>query len=416
MTSTTPHDPYVALRNTEFRFYLVFRLIITLAIQIEAVIVGWQVYDLTQDALNLGLIGLAEAIPAIGVALYAGHLADIVNRKAIILTCYSILLACGVSLWFFAANMQTLPKDIVLWGVFITVFFTGIARGFVGPAVFGFLGQIVEKSIYKNAVTWSSNVWQSASVLGPAIAGFLYAEVGLEKTYIVQSSLVVVAFCCVLMIAAKPLPPHNKAEPVSSRIKEGLRFVFRNQLILSALSLDLFAVLFGGAVALLPVFAKDILQVGAEGLGILRAAPAVGAVSLATILAYKPIGRNAGKMLLWCVAGFGVATVGFALSTNFFLSIFFLFLTGAFDSVSVIIRSTLVQTLTPENMKGRVSAVNNIFIGSSNEIGAFESGVAARAMGTVPSVVFGGCMTILVVIVTAFAAKKLLQLDLNKIE
>ncbi len=410
------YDPYVALRNPEFRFYLFFRLFITLAIQIEAVIVGWQVYEITNDTFSLGLIGLAEAIPAITVALYAGHLADSKNRKHIILICLSILLVCGLALLTLTIYSKELPKNELLIGIYLVIFSTGIARGFMGPSTSAFMGQIVDKSIYKNAVTWSSNIWQSASVVGPAMAGLLYAYFGIINTYIIQVSLVAIALISMILIASKPISTYIVGERVRDRIKTGLNFVFSNQLLLSALSLDLFAVLFGGAVALLPVFAKDILQTGAEGLGFLRAAPAIGAVVMATVLAYQPIGKNAGKILLVCVAGFGISTILFAISTNFFLSLFCLFMTGAFDSVSVVIRSTLVQILTPDNMKGRVSAVNNIFIGSSNEIGAFESGAAAKFMGVVQSVIFGGGMTILVVLITGFSAKKLLSLDLTKIK
>jgi MFS family permease len=410
------HNPYIALQNQEFRLFLGLRLAVTLAIQIEAVAVGWQVYALTNDAFSLGLIGLAEAIPAIGVALYAGHLADISNRKHIMLCMISLLLFCGLGLWGLTTFGTSLPQSELLLGIYGLIFLTGVARGFLSPTTTAFMGQIVEKNIYKNAVTWSSNVWQSAFVGGSALAGLLYVKIGLENTYLVQVVLMAVGLFCLFGISSKPVSAYQAGEKISSRIKEGLKFVFRNQLLISALSLDLFAVLFGGAVALLPIFAKDILGVGAEGLGVLRAMPAIGAVSMAILLAYFPIGRNAGKILLWCVAGFGLATICFALSTNFFLSLFCLFMTGAFDSISVVIRSTLVQTLTPDNMKGRVSAVNSIFIGSSNEIGAFESGAAANIMGIVPSVIFGGCMTIIVVVVVAMSAKKLLHLDMKNVQ
>jgi MFS family permease len=409
------HDPYIALRNPEFRFFLALRLFITLAIQIEAVIVGWQVYEITQDALSLGLIGLAEAIPAITVALYAGHLADIGNRKHIILVCLLVLLLCGIALLTITTYSHIIPKNELLIGIYVIIFFTGVARGFMSPTTSAFMGQIVSQNIYKNAVTWNSNFWQSAAVVGPALAGLLYGYLGIQMTYSIQVILVILALIAISLIASKSVPAKIAGERVRDRIKEGLNFVFKNQLLLSSLSLDLFAVLFGGAVALLPIFAKDILHIGAEGLGFLRAAPAIGAVMTATFLAYKPIGKNASIILLFCVAGFGISTILFAISTNFLLSFFCLFMTGAFDSVSVVIRSTLVQLLTPNHMKGRVSAVNNIFIGSSNEIGAFESGAAAKLMGVVQSVIFGGSMTILVVLITSFSAKKLLKLDLSTV-
>ncbi len=311
------YNPYSTLENKEFRFFLGLRLAVTLAIQIEAVVVGWQVYDLTKDAFSLGLIGLAEAIPAICVALYAGHLADVSNRKHIMVVVLSLLLFCGIGLWGLTTFGKALPQGELLLGIYAIIFLTGVARGFLSPTTTAFMGQIVDKSLYKNAVTWSSNVWQTAFVVGSAVAGLLYASIGIEHTYLVQVGLLVVGLFCLLNIASKPIPHYVKGESISTRIGEGLRFVFRNQLLISALSLDLFAVLFGGAVALLPIFAKDILNVGATGLGVLRAMPAVGAVCMALWLAYRPIGKNAGKILLWCVAGFGLATVAFGFSTNF---------------------------------------------------------------------------------------------------
>ena len=407
------HDPFSVLRIKEFRLFVLARLVITIALQIEAVIIGWQIFKITNDTLSLGLIGLSEAVPSILVALYAGHFADITNRKRIIQVTVFILLLCSLSLAFLAMDSNAGLLQRTTFPLYLVIFLSGVARGFLYPANFAFMPQLIERKDYPRAISWSSAAWQTGAVAGPAISGLIYALCDFRNTYIVVAGLVFIAFILYTLIPSKPIPPYNPDLSMKEKIKEGLRFVAGNQVILGAITLDLFAVLFGGAVALLPAFAKDILFVGAEGLGFLRAAPAIGAIIMAIYLAYKPMQHNAGKKLLWSVAGFGLCMIAFALSENFYLSCALLVLSGIFDSVSVIIRSTLIQTLTPDNMKGRVSAVNNIFIGSSNEIGAFESGVAARLMRTVPSVIFGGCMTLLVVSITAGTAKQLRRLHLT---
>ncbi|WP_019948405.1 MFS transporter [Hymenobacter aerophilus] len=415
------HDPYAALRLPDFRRYLLARISLTLATRIMGLVIGWQIFKLTNDPLALGLIGLAEAVPSIGVSLYAGHVADSVNRKNIIVATVGGLLLCATALWLLAspAGLQLLARDafytLPLYGV---IFVSGIARGFMGPATFSFMPQLLpDREHLANAITWNSTTWQAASVLGPAIGGYLIAHLGIANAYLTATGLLVVALGLFASIAPRPLPaPVGAKEDLKTSVLSGIRFIWGNQLILAAISLDLFAVLFGGAVALLPIFAVDILKVGAAGLGHLEAAPAVGSVLTATLLTYFPLYRHAGRKLLWAVAGFGVATIGFALSTNIWLSLGLLFLTGVFDSVSVIVRSTLLHTFTPEHIKGRVSAVNNIFIGSSNEIGSFESGAVAKLMGTVASVVFGGTMTIVVVGLTALKANKLRQLDLTPVK
>jgi MFS family permease len=416
-TSFMSKNPYLALRLPEFRYYLAMRFCITLAVQIESVVVGWQVYQITQDPLSLGLIGLVEAIPAMTVTLFAGHLVDISNRRNIILITYIGLFFSAIALTF--STFDSYQTFILSMGVsptlpiYLAIFITGLARGFLAPANFAFMSQIVvNKEEMSNAITWNSSNWQIATIGGPALAGLLYGFLGITVTYCIQTFLVLLSIIFCLLIASKPVLPKSDRLPIKQSLREGIAFVFSNQLIISAISLDLFAVLFGGAVALLPIFASDILHVGAEGLGFLRSAPAIGSVLMMLFLTYRPIKKQAGGILLWSVGGFGICMILFALSTSFWLSLFLLALSGAFDSVSVLIRSTLLQTLTPENMKGRVSAVNSIFIGSSNEIGAFESGVAAKWLGTEPSVIFGGCMTILVVIVTSLIAKKLRKLDL----
>ncbi len=402
---------YAVLRLPDFRFFMLARVCITVAIQIQAVVVGWQIYEITKDPLSLGLIGLAEALPAITVALYAGHLADITERKKIILSCASLLVLCSLALFYFTMKASTL---IALFGVvpiYSVIFVTGLARGFLQPANFSFMPQLVPRELYTNAIAWYSTLWEVASVLGPAVGGYLIKLFGVQVSYAAVCGMMLLGLFFYAMVTSKPLPPISEEQGMIEKIKAGLKFVFRNQIVLSAMSLDLFAVLFGGAVALLPIFATDILNVGSEGFGLLRAAPGVGAIGMAFYLIHNPIKKNIGKVLLWAVAGFGFCMIGFGASNLFWLSFALLVCSGMFDSVSVIIRGILIHTSTPENMKGRVAAVNSIFVGSSNEIGAFESGVVAKLMGVVNSVVFGGIMTLLVVGVTAKRADQLVKLE-----
>lgn len=405
-------SPYEALKIPDFRLFISARFCITLAIQIQSVVVAWQVYEITKDPLSLGLIGLAEAIPSISVSLYAGHIADIVQRKKIIILCIAALLLCSMSLLFFTLEPGEFLLQYGALPIFTIIFISGIARGFITPALFAFMPQLIPRELYNSAITWNSTLWQTASLSGPPLGGILYGFFGISIAYLTDVLLVFAGLILALMVANKILPPATKEEEgMVEKIKEGLRFVFNNKIVLSAITLDLFAVLFGGAVALLPIFADTVLHVGKEGLGFLRAAPGFGAIIMALYLVHRPIQKNIGKKLFLCVAGFGVCMILFGLSTSFWLSMFVLMLSGVFDCVSVIIRSTLLQTLTPENMKGRVSAVNHIFIGSSNEIGMFESGVAARLLGLVRSVVVGGCMTLVVVGMTSVFSKSLRKLQ-----
>jgi len=415
------HDPYAALRLPEFRRLLSARVLFIVASQIQGVVVGWQIYELTGNPLALGLIGLAEAIPSITVSLYAGHVADSVPRKRIIVPAMAVLVLCSLSLFLLArpagtaafAGRQVLALPLYVALLYVVLFVSGVARGFLGPALFSFMPQLLpDRGLLSNAVTWNSTSWQASAVVGPAIGGLLFAQRGQGFAYGVDAGLMLTSLLLFASIAGRALPPREGERlRLGESVLSGVRFIFANQIVLAALSLDLFAVLFGGAVALLPIFAKDILHTGPDGLGYLRAAPAVGSVLMAVWITYSPLRRGAGRKLLGAVAGFGLATIGFALSKSYALSLFLLFLTGVFDSVSVIVRSTLIHTHTPEYMKGRVSAVNNIFIGSSNEIGGFESGAAAKLMGTVTSVVFGGLMTLVVVAVTALKADKLRELE-----
>jgi MFS family permease len=403
--------PYAALKIPEFRLFIFSRFCVTLAIQIQSVVVAWQVYEITKDPLSLGLIGLAEAIPSISVSLYAGHVADVVQRKIIILICVATLLFCSASLLFFTIDPGASLLAFGVFPIYSVIFISGISRGFLSPALFSFMPQLVPRELYANAITWNSTLWETAAIGGLALGGLIYGLFGVTTAYAVDVSLTLIGLMLILSVSKKPLPTISGEEGVAEKIKAGLRFVFNNKIILSAISLDLFAVLFGGAVALLPIFADEILHVGKEGLGILRAAPSIGALIMAFYITHHPINKNAGKILLYCVAGFGICMILFALSKYFWLSLFLLVVSGAFDCVSVIIRGMLLQTLTPENMKGRVSAVNHIFIGSSNEIGMFESGVTAKLMGTAPSVIFGGFMTLSVVGITGWFSKSLRKLQ-----
>jgi MFS family permease len=406
--------PYASLKIPEFRNFICARVCVTLAIQIQATVVGWQMFELTHDALALGLIGAAEAIPAIGVSLYAGHIADVVERKKIILVAVSLLLFCSVALLSFTVEPAKFLLSYGPIAIYSVIFISGLARGFLSPANFSFMPQLVPRSLYANAVTLNSTFWEASSIGGPLIAGFIafmFPKNLITLSYVVDALLMTGGLLFYFNIPNKPLPPITKEQGIFEKIKAGLKFVFKHQIILSAISLDLFAVLFGGAVALLPIFAKEILHTGPAGLGLLRSAPAIGAVLMAVFITHNPIKRHVGKILLGCVGGFGICMIAFALSTNIYLSLFVLMMSGAFDSVSVIVRGMLIHTHTPENMKGRVAAVNSMFVGSSNEIGALESGVAAKYLRVVPSVVFGGCMTLLVVIITSWRAKKLRTLD-----
>ena len=408
---SVPTGPYAVLKIPDFRLFIAARFCVTLAIQIQSVVVAWQVYDLTHDPLSLGLIGLSEAIPSIGVSLYAGHVADIIERKKIILLCVCTLLFCSCALLMFTFDWSLfLPRYGVI-PIYTVIFISGVARGFISPAMFAFMPQLIPRELFANAITWNSTLWETAAIGGPAIGGFLYGFLGIKASYAADVALMIAGLILAAGVRRQQLPMESHEQGIIEKIRAGLRFVFRNPIILGAISLDLFAVLFGGAVALVPIFAKEILLVGPQGLGVLRAAPAVGALMMAFYITHHPITKNVGKIMLLSVAGFGVSMILFAISTFFWLSLGLLMMSGMFDFVSVIVRGTLLQTMTPENMKGRVSAVNHIFIGSSNEIGMFESGVAARLMGVVPSVIFGGCMTLLSVSVVAWLAKSLRKLQ-----
>ncbi len=409
MSQPLRHDPYAALRIPNFRWFVASLMAMTVATQIQAVVVAWQIYELTHDPLSLGLIGLAEAVPFIGVALFAGHVADRVDRRRISLVALSALFLCSLALFAFTLKPGIISAGRV-WPIYLVIFLSGIARSFLQPARSALGAELVPRELYPNAVTWRSSTWQLAEVVGPAIGGLVYGFGSATAAYGVDAAIMAVGVLSLARMRHSPAAISVPNESFRESLATGIRFVRGQPVILGALTLDLFSVLFGGAVALLPVFAAEILHVGPEGLGVLRAAPAVGAVLMSLVLAHLPPLRRAGKALLVSVAVFGLSIIGFGLSRDFLLSIALLAVSGMSDTVSVVIRSTLLQVLTPDHLLGRVSSVNAIFIGSSNEIGAFESGAAARLIGTVPSVVLGGLATLLVVAVTAVKVPQLRRL------
>ncbi len=397
-SALTAPSPYASLQIPDFRRFIIGLFAFTIAIQIQGTVVGWQVYELTHDKLALGLIGLAEALPFIGAALYAGHVADRYDRRLVTLAALVLLVTCAAALFLLALLVRS---KILLPGIYAVIVASGLGRSFLMPARQALGAELVPRELYGNAITWRSGTWQLAAVLGPAIGGLLYAVGGATLAYAVDVVLMIAGFVAIALVRHRSVIRREHTEAVMLSLVTGIRFVWREQIILGALTLDLFSVLFGGATALLPVFADDILRVGPEGLGLLRAAPAIGAVATSVLLAYAPPFRHSGRMMLRAVAVFGFCMIAFGLSTSFAASVGVLALSGAADMVSVFIRSTLIQTMTPAHMLGRVSAVNAVFVGSSNEIGAFESGVTAKLFGTVPSVVLGGVATLAVVAVTS---------------
>ncbi len=408
-------DPYAALRYREFNIFLVVRLAMVFAWSMQFIVIEWQVYSLTKDPLSLGIIGLMEIIPAVSMALFAGHIVDQSEKRNLLIRC--VLGFSVISLGLFLITLPSLEhrysQRTILYGIYALVFLGGLVRAFIGPTIFSLIALIVPKNIYPNAATWSSSTWQVASVFGPALAGFSISWIGVHWSLCIIFGFSLMALGFLLRISRKPILNPKLGEPVFKSLKDGLRFVFKTQAILGALTLDMIAVLFGGAVALLPIYAQDILQVGSEGFGILRASPAIGA-SITMLLSTRfPLHKKAGKKLLWAVFAFGICIIVFGLSKLFWLSVVALFVSGAVDGVSMIIRQTILQLKTPDAMRGRVASVNSIFVGSSNELGAFESGLVAKLIGTVPAVVFGGCMTLLTVGTTALISPKFRRLDLS---
>lgn len=389
-------DPYAALRYPEFRRLTTATFLITAAILVQEVVLGYEVYVLTRDPLALGFVGLAEALPFIALALFGGHLADRRERLALMRWSLGTIMSGSVVL---AALMHPLVRGSLslhaqLAAIYGTVFLLGLARGIYSPAASSLKAFLVPRELYANSSAWISSFWQAGAVLGPVTAGYAYAHLGFSGALQLVVAIFVLALWLIFGIAPRPVTPPAQGESLWTSLREGLAYVWRTQAILYSISLDMVSVFFGGVVAILPIFAEDLLRVGPQGLGVLRAAPSVGALLVMVICAYYPPTERAWRNLLWAVAGFGAATLVFAVSTSFPVSVAMLFMTGAFDSISVIIRQTLLQALPPDHLRGRVVAVNSIFVTTSNELGAFESGVAAKLLGAVPSVIFGGAMTL----------------------
>lgn len=407
-------DPFAALRYKEFRSFLGMRFFFTLAYQMQAVVIGYHIYDLTHDALKLGLVGLCEAIPAIGIALYGGYIADKSEKRGLLIKIFAGVWLASVLMLVMTSKYLHLKEDVIVLIMYGLVFCIGIARGFFGPATFSLMAKIVPKELYPNSATWNSSSWQLATIIGPVAGGFVNYLWGITAAYGFIVVLISISLICIFNFKKHP-STYVPKENIFHSLKEGIQFVFKTKMMVWAMSLDLFSVFFGGAVALLPMFAKDVFHLGSYGLGMMRGAASLGAVvTMLAMTRFSPMGRP-WRNLLIAVTGFGLSIICYGLSKNFYLTLFFLFLEGSFDSVSVIIRQTIMQLLTPDEMRGRVSAVNSMFIGSSNEIGEFESGLSAKLLTLVPAVVFGGSMTIAIAGITWLKTRSLTKLSLQDI-
>jgi len=410
------HDPYAALRYPEFVCLITGSFLLTCALLIQQIALAYEIYLVTRDPLSLGLIGLAEAVPFITLALFGGHVADRYEKRRILRLAILVMMAASLvlALLSWTPVRAALTQTAWLVAVYALIGVLGFARGFYAPTMSALRPFLIPRAIYGNGATWSGTFWQAGAILGPVAGGIAYALLGLVGALIVVVGLLVLVQAMLLFVRPRPVTPSTEPqETIWASLRGGLSYVRRTPIILHALSLDMLTVLFGGVIAILPVFAEDILKVGPEGLGLLRAAPAVGALLTILACAWWPPLQQAWRNMLLAVLGFGVATLVFAVSEQLWLSLVALFLTGAFDSVSVVIRNTILQVMPPDHLRGRVQAVNSIFISTSNEIGAFESGLAARLMGTVPSVIFGGAVTVLVVAETWRRTKALLVVKLD---
>ena len=410
------NDPYAALRVKEFNIFLILRFALVLAWSMQFVVIEWQVYALTEDPLALGIIGLCEFLPAFLLAPFAGHIVDKKEKRNLFMRCIALFSLISFGLfWLTSETIETSwSTKAILYGIYSLVFFGGVLRSFFGPTIFSLIALLVPKRVYPNAATWSSSTWKGANVFGALLAGFLIAWIGVHMTLGIIFLLVLLALFLVFQIKQKPILNKEVYESVRDSLEAGIRFVFNDKVILGALTLDMIAVLFGGAVAIFAVFAKDILDAGPKGFGMLNAALSSGSIITMLATTYIPITKNTGKKLLISVFGFGICMIIFGASKLMWLSVLALFFSGVFDGISMVVRQTILQLKTPDDMRGRVGAVNSMFVGSSNELGALESGIAARIFGAPLAVMLGGTVTLVVVAIMGVKNKPLRELDLTR--
>ena len=407
------NDPFASIKIAEYRNLMAGRFLFIMGLRMMSTLVGWWIYNLTNDPFAIGLIGLSGVIPVVTMALYAGHIIDLSEKRKLLITGVVLYFTAVLILLFLSTNYTSdhLSNHWIAICIYIVIFFTGVVRAFTGP-IFGVLiAYIVPKHTLQNAITWNQGTWLSASVIGHAVGGFLIAGFGINGTLIAITFLIIASSVFLIRLKQKPALNKRGEKKTWDSVKEGLKFVIKTKELLGAISLDLFAVFFGGAVAMVPVYARDILKVGPQGFGFLNAASDMGSICIVILLTLFPLRHKQGRTLLFAVAAFGTCIIIFGLSKLFWLSFVALFVGGLVDGISVVIRGTITQLKTPDNMRGRVMSVNSMFVNSSNELGQFESGVAAKLMGVIPSVVFGGCMTIMVVMATWFKAPTLRKME-----
>lgn len=411
--SQVTNDPFAAIKVQEYKILIIGRFFFIMALRMMSTLVGWWIYELTNDPFAIGLIGLSEVIPALSMALYSGHVIDISEKRKLLLrTVFLYFCSAGLLLALATPYVnRSVDNRHISYCIYAVIFCTGIIRSFTGPNFTALIGTIVPRSLLQNATTWSQGSWLSASVLGHAAGGFMIALLGNLGTMMIICGLMLVAFFVLLQLKPKPVLAQMGEGRTWESVQEGLRFVYKTKELLGAFSLDMFAVLFGGAVAMVPVYARDILKIGPMGFGWLNAAADIGSIVVVIMLTISPLKRKQGRKLFFAVAGFGLCIVLFGISKWFILSFFALMFAGMLDGISVVIRGTVMQLKTPDHLRGRVSSVSSMFINSSNELGQFESGVMAKLLGVVPSVVFGGCMTIAVVVATWFKLPSLKKFE-----
>jgi len=410
------NDPYAALRFKEFNIFLLVRFALVFGWSMQFVVIEWQVYALTKDPLSLGIIGVCEFLPAFFLAPFAGYIVDKKEKRNLFALCIAMFSLISFGLFWLTSNAveASWTTKSILLGIYSLVFFGGVLRAFFGPTIFSLIALLVPKQAYPNAATWSSSTWKGANVFGALCGGFFIAWIGVHHTLGIIFLMVMMALVLVFLIRKKPILNKKTNETVKESLKAGLRFVFNDKVILGALTLDMIAVLFGGAVAIFAVFAKDILDAGPKGFGLLNAALSSGSIITMLATTYLPITKNTGKKLLISVFGFGISMIIFGASKLLWLSVVALFVSGVFDGISMVIRQTILQLKTPDDMRGRVGAVNSMFVGSSNELGALESGIAAKLFGAPLAVVLGGTVTLITVISIGVKNKPLRDLDLRR--